>query len=76
MCVAEKKITFGDQSISVIDRFLPYRSSQNSQTRLTRLPSDSSLCRALYRSREQMVGKLTLQLPLQWCNPECNHIHR
>ena len=23
-----------------------------------------------------MVGKLTLQLPLQWCNPECNHIHR
>jgi hypothetical protein len=34
--------TLGDQSRSVIDRFFPFRSSKNSQTRLTR-PSESSL---------------------------------
>lgn len=35
--------TFGDQSRSVIDRFLHHRSSQNAQTRFTRFPSESSL---------------------------------
>jgi hypothetical protein len=43
--------TFGDQSMSVIERLRQYRSSQNSHTRFTRFPSESSLARAVSRGR-------------------------
>lgn len=37
------RYTFGDQSTSVIDRFLPVCSSEKAHTNLTLLPSESSL---------------------------------
>jgi hypothetical protein len=43
--------TLGDQSISVIERFLLHFSSQNAQISLTRFPSVSSL----FRERERVL---------------------
>lgn len=50
-----KIATFGDQSMSVIDLFFPYLSSQNSHTRLTRFPSDSSLYHHEYKIESQKL---------------------
>jgi hypothetical protein len=70
------KDTFGDQSMSVIDRFFTYLSSQNSHTLLTRFPSESSLFRIRHCNELWESIILTLQLRYRFCNHEYSHNRR